>query len=567
MSHSSGDRELELAGQYIMGAAKGIWEFCRSMGYGFGELPKKKSRYIAFAVLTVLAALVIIFRSPLGSMIPEEHGRLRHILYAAPLIPVIFIYWLGEDRIRHMKSYEQKFEMMGFHAGKRKRAGMDGKVVEVLDYPKLIREERKGKQVILSFFTNIPVKAWKDRCIELETVFDCNIVKIEHAKTSKQVVRVHTIPTDQGLKDYIEWSDEYIREKDFELTLGVAMLEDVVFDLNKVPHALIAGVTGSGKSVIERCILWQCVKKGAKPYMIDFKGGVEFSKKYEAFGEVVTERDRVTQILRELVNENKERLILFRELDVKNLDEYNRCSDRRKPKGKEILCRIVLIADEVAEMLDTTGLSKEEKQVYKEIEGYLSTLARLARATGINLILATQRPDARVLPGQIKNNLPIRISGRMVDPQVSEMVLGSTKAAELGDIRGRFMYAVGADIVEFQAYKFDDRSLKEGEFTKGSMLTVDVEETETIPGHEEPENELCSPEEPDKETGELEDPDEDLDEEDVPDKEYTRKEDAQVDIGYAEALEADEEIDLCSLSSEEWDKYRKAIMKRGTIRR
>jgi S-DNA-T family DNA segregation ATPase FtsK/SpoIIIE len=471
------DRELELVGNYFIKIFVGIGTFIKALGLGFKELPKKKIRYYVLAATILMAAVIFYFKTQIAGFIPERLRSIGMLAYISPLLPVIYLYWLGEDRIRYVDSFKGKFEMIGFYAkGKRRQIGLDGRVVEKVEYPRYLSEVAEGKKIILSFFSTIPIGEWKAKATELETIFDCNIIKIENARTSKQVIRLHTIPTDQGLKDFIPWSDEYIRKKDFEICVGIAMLEEVVFDLNKVPHALIAGVTGSGKSVIERCILWQCVIKGAKMYMIDFKGGVEFSKRYEEYGEVVTDRQRVIEILLELIRENEARLKLFRELDVKNLAEYNSLPPNFKPKGRETLCRIILIADEVAEMLDKTGLSKEEKQIYSEIEGYLGTLARLARATGINMIMATQRPDARVLPGQIKNNLPIRISGRMVDPQASEMVLGSNKAADLSDTRGRFMYAVGADIVEFQAFMFEDRQLKKGEFQIGSMLTVESEE-------------------------------------------------------------------------------------------
>lgn len=121
-------------------------------------------------------------------------------------------------------------------------------------------------------------------------------------------------------------------------------------------------------------------------------------------------------------------------------------------------------------MLDKTGLQAADKAIFYEIEREMSSLARLSRAPGINMLLATQRPDAKVLVGQIKNNLPIRISGRMVDPQASEMVLGNTKAAELGDVLGRFLYSVGSDTWEFQAYNFQDTDIRPGDYQRGRLL-------------------------------------------------------------------------------------------------
>jgi hypothetical protein len=122
-------------------------------------------------------------------------------------------------------------------------------------------------------------------------------------------------------------------------------------------------------------------------------------------------------------------------------------------------------------MLDTSGVDKETKKQMDHISHLMSTLARLGRAPGINLILATQRPDAKVLCGQIKANLPIRISGIMVDDYNSEMVLGNTKAVEINpDIKGRFMYSQGVETHEFQAYAFNPSFIETGKYRIGKML-------------------------------------------------------------------------------------------------
>ncbi len=107
------------------------------------------------------------------------------------------------------------------------------------------------------------------------------------------------------------------------------------------------------------------------------------------------------------------------------------------------------------------------------IEGYTSSIARLSRATGINLVLGIQRPDANVLTGQIKNNIPIRISGRFADNSASEIVLGNTMAVDLPDIKGRFLYRLGNEIVPFQAYYFDDDTMLDEE-------VIQVSDTKTV---------------------------------------------------------------------------------------
>ena len=108
-------------------------------------------------------------------------------------------------------------------------------------------------------------------------------------------------------------------------------------------------------------------------------------------------------------------------------------------------------------MLDKTGLSIDQKEVVRKIESKLSMIARQGRAFGIHLILATQRPDANILSGQIKNNVNCRICGR-ADTILSQITLDSTAAAEQipKDARGRFLLHDGT---LFQAYWFDDANL------------------------------------------------------------------------------------------------------------
>jgi len=108
-------------------------------------------------------------------------------------------------------------------------------------------------------------------------------------------------------------------------------------------------------------------------------------------------------------------------------------------------------------MLDKTGRSKEDKERLGQIENKLATIARLGRAFGIHLILATQRPDAAVIPGQIKNNLDFRVCGR-ADNVLSQIILDNTSAAEQipKDARGRFILQDG---IIFQGYLFDEGQL------------------------------------------------------------------------------------------------------------
>lgn len=375
----------------------------------------------------------------------------RYVLYwLILLIPLFYLIVLGSGQKRAAESYYSIFSEIGF-------IGRDKK------YPFLIKETTENKVTTYTFKSNIPISEWKKAKDRLETGLDCSIRRIDQGK-NKKLVELVTVSSDFKIPENIPWKDDYITSKDGEIVIGESDLDRLSFNLNKTPHVLVAGETGSGKSVTLRCILWQMISKGGKVFMIDFKGGVEFGKAYERYGEVITDRKRALTVLQMLVAENQERLKLFRDLEVKNLKEYN-------DKTGENLCRIGVFVDEIAEMLDKKGVAKQDKDIYEQLEGALSTLARLSRATGINLIFGVQRPDANILTGQIKNNIPVRISGRFVDAPASEIVLGNTAACNLPEIQGRMIYRMGNKQLEFQGYFFDDeKDLRPVNAHMGGML-------------------------------------------------------------------------------------------------
>lgn len=408
--------------------------------------------FVLMSLISILVtrnqAKLLAMERLLGTDVPI---LIRYLGYIVLLLsPLWYLMVLGQAEYKQAVTYQKIFEDIGF-IGKDKQ------------YPVFVAQKEEDQKVILVFKSNIPRVEWEKQVKLLETAFDCSIRKVREG-SGKKIVELVTVPSDYKIPDIIRWKDEYISSEDGVLCIGESDLQRVTFDLNRTPHVLAAGETGSGKSVVLRTMLWQMIHKGCRLYMIDFKGGVEFGKAYERYGEVITERERALEVLQMLVEENAKRLHLFRELEVKNLKEYNQ-------KTGENLCRIGVFIDEIAEMLDKKGVPKEQKAIYEQLEGALSTLARLSRATGINLFLGVQRPDANVLTGQIKNNVPVRISGRFADKSASEIVLGNTSAYYLPEIKGRFLFKMGNEEVEFQGYWFDDDTdLKKISVQQGTMM-------------------------------------------------------------------------------------------------
>lgn len=247
----------------------------------------------------------------------------------------------------------------------------------------------------------------------------------------------------------LTWNDRYMyddKEK-FELVCGLSESEPIVLDIAKYPNILITGLSGYGKSVLETCLAWQSIKKGARLYMADLKGGFEFTP-YMEFGKVITDRKKVLEILRHLANETMLRMELFNQEKLNNFEDYN----RKYPENE--LSRVIFFCDELSEMLSIAA--KEEKKEIEEIVKHLRLISTFGRGQGINLILATDRP--KVVSDKLQKNMVVKISTK----------------EKLENMKGYFVYTIGQETKDFQAFNFSSSYLKSGQYQKGRMLATAV---------------------------------------------------------------------------------------------
>ena len=316
--------------------------------------------------------------------------------------------------------------------------------------PRLLskRQDKENPRVTVMEFTSegIPVSVWEDKWGYLESALDVNIVKIIQGKSKKRIL-LYTVPARTALSERVDWKREYLTQESFALTLGESLMGPVTVNLKNIPHILLGGSTGSGKSVMLKLILMQCVEKGAEVYIADFKGGVDFPKVWHQKCRMIFDEILLLDILKNITDTLEQRKEQFRTIGCASIDEYNRQSSISIP-------RIVFACDEVAELLDKTGLSKESKEQIAKTEAKLAVIARQGRAFGIHLIFATQRPDATILSGQIRNNIDCRICGR-ADNVLSQIILDNTDAGDRipKDAQGRFLLHDGT---LFQGYWFDE---------------------------------------------------------------------------------------------------------------
>ncbi len=213
--------------------------------------------------------------------------------------------------------------------------------------------------------------------------------------------------------------------------LAIAFGRDVsgqplVADLARMPHLLIAGTTGSGKSVciaaLTACLVMNNTPEDLRLVMIDPKMVelVRFNGLPHLFGKVETDLQRILGVLQWAVAEMDRRYKILEASHSRNLESYNRKARRRK--GEELLPRIVVLIDELADLM----MSAPE-----QTEPALVRLAQMARATGIHLVVATQRPSTDVITGLIKANFPARLSFATASSIDSRVILDATGAEAL----------------------------------------------------------------------------------------------------------------------------------------
>ncbi len=242
--------------------------------------------------------------------------------------------------------------------------------------------------------------------------------------------------------------------------------ENFVFDLAKAPHLLVAGATGQGKSVGLNAIITSLLytKHPAElkfvmidPKMVEFSlyAGLEkhFLAKMESEEEaIITDPKKAVYTLHALEQEMEERLGLCKKAGAKNISEYNEKFVNRRlppPKGHRFLPYIVVVIDEFADLIMTA----------KEVERPVMRLAQKARAVGIHLIIATQRPDVRVITGGIKANFPARIAFRVMQMVDSRTIIDQPGAQSLIG-RGDMLFTNGGELTRVQCALVETREVE-----------------------------------------------------------------------------------------------------------
>lgn len=265
-------------------------------------------------------------------------------------------------------------------------------------------------------------------------------------------------PTMVSMKSVIGSPKFQTAEMELPIALGKTISnETFVVDLAKMPHLLMAGATGQGKSVGLNAVLTSLLYKKhpaeVKFVLVDPKkveltlfNKIErhyLAKLPDTEDAIITDNTKVINTLNSLCIEMDNRYNLLKDAMVRNIKEYNEKFKQRKlnpENGHRFLPYIVLVVDEFADLIMTAG---------KEVETPIARLAQLARAIGIHLIIATQRPSVNVITGIIKANFPARIAFRVTSKIDSRTILDSQGADQLIG-RGDLLYTQGNDLTRVQ---------------------------------------------------------------------------------------------------------------------
>ena len=384
--------------------------------------------------------------------------------------PTTILNVVKEEKVDYSQEYKEKSAILERTLSNFK---IPAKVINVVRGPKVTRYE-------LSMPSGIPVSKVlsydKDMSMNLATRSGVRIeapipgknafgVEVENAKASMV-----------GFRELVE-SPEF---KNFKTPLPVAIGknisgETIIKDLGKMVHLLVAGSTGSGKSVFLHSLIMSLMYKLSPDelrfIMIDPKR-VEFNRynrmPHLMLPEVVTECSKAINALNWAVKEMERRYDLLMKNDCQKLEQYNNCEAVKNGEEKK-LPYLVIVVDELAELMGVAA---------KEAESKIQRITQLGRASGIHMVIATQRPSVDVVTGVIKNNLPTRVAFSLTSAVDSQTIInqgGAEKLLGQGDML--LMAQDSNQIVRLQAaYVSDDEIKKVLTYIKENNVCVYDEE-------------------------------------------------------------------------------------------
>ena len=277
--------------------------------------------------------------------------------------------------------------------------------------------------------------------VRIAQIFGTQYLGVEVPNDQRESVTIKELLSDQNFKSTTH---------KIPICIGKDISGNIeVIDLSKTPHLLVAGTTGSGKSVFINTLLASLLYKFSPselrlilidPKMLELS---VYNDIAHLLTPVVTEPKKAIIALKWVCKEMERRYSMMNEEGTRNLEGYNQ-------KASEKLPFIVVFIDEMADLMMTAG---------KEVEHYVQRLAQMARACGIHLVMATQRPSVDIITGSIKANFPSRVSFQVASKYDSRTVLGEIGAEQLLGNGDMLMTKNGANLIRYQSAFISDNEV------------------------------------------------------------------------------------------------------------
>ena len=396
-------------------------------------------RWNLSVLLKVLGAPIGIgrFGAWIGFYIPRS---LQLVFFS--LCP--FSLWLGFQGFQDWRR-TVKYQKALSHLGLKTPTGLEPKVVGVVEL------ENKQRRVQIQA-VGIDVKSFHEKKGAMESSFNAIVQEVRVSPLSRQKVEIliseKELPTLVRFDDCV---DRLIRPYTF--MVGEAMDGFVVSDLCEIHHMLIAGATGGGKSVFFKQALVGLLKssKHIQLYLLDLKRGVDV-KPFEVLENVAIAKDEASAIatLQAVASEMERRFQFL---------EKNRFTEIQPERDN--LDRIVVAIDEASVLFTVEKSSKETKDRAIGARELTDKIAKLGRAAGIHLVLATQKVVKETIDTRVQTNINAKMCFRVNTVASSMTVLGNKKAAELPHVKGRGIWSVGSQDIVVQVPRLDNEEVIE----------------------------------------------------------------------------------------------------------
>jgi DNA segregation ATPase FtsK/SpoIIIE and related proteins len=245
-----------------------------------------------YKTLSRIVIGIAVFFGVLGLLAEKVTGLMMSLTVIAFLLCPFYAIWgiVAQVAYLPLKKQRQKYQSM-FEGVK--LVSFNG------DYPLYLGDDENEYTKVLTFRTIIPLKDWLNKKELMQSYLNTEIIKICHAENDNNII--HVITVKKPLPTDIAWNDEIHPERNV-LTIGKSYAGYAVIDLNKSPHTFIAGETGSGKSNILKCMIYQCIVKNHEVKLIDFKRGVSFAV-FEQYMDIYSDYEPIKIVLENMVRE------------------------------------------------------------------------------------------------------------------------------------------------------------------------------------------------------------------------------------------------------------------------